>query len=96
MGERATEADAHFWLGKIAAEQGDENATDREFSLALEHIAKLNLTERLVRAHAEYAEILEERGDVAGANQQLKQVLALSRPDLISAGIREERKQQLA
>lgn len=96
MGERATEADAHFWLGKIAAEDGDEKATDREFSLALDQIARLNLTERLVRAHAAYAEILEQRGDVAGANQQLKRVLALQRPDLISAGIREERRQQLA
>ena len=96
MGERATEADAHFWLGKIAAEEGNDQATDSEFGIALRQIAKLNLTERLVRAHAEYAEILEARGDVAGANQQLKQVLALSRPDLISAGIREERRQQLA
>jgi tetratricopeptide (TPR) repeat protein len=96
LGERATEADAHLWLGKIAAERDDREATDREFALALEQMAKLSLTERLVRAHAAYAEVLEDRGDVAGANQQLKQVLALSRPDLISAGVREERKQQLA
>jgi len=96
LSERATEADAHLWLGKIAAEQGDAETTDREFGLALEQIARLNLTERLVRAHAAYAEILEDRGDAAAANQQLRQVLALSRPDLISAGIREERRQQLA
>jgi tetratricopeptide (TPR) repeat protein len=96
MGEQATEADAHYWLAMIAAEQGDRQTTDREFAIALEQIANLKLTERLVRVHAAYAEILEERGDIAAANQQLKQVLALSRPDLMSAGIREERRQQLA
>jgi len=96
LGEKATEADAHLWLGKIAAEAGDEQATDREFTAALAQIEKLGLTERLVRAHTAYAEILEERGDVSAAHQHLKQVLALSRPDLISAGVREERKQQLA
>jgi tetratricopeptide (TPR) repeat protein/transcriptional regulator with XRE-family HTH domain len=96
LGERGTEASAHLWLGRIAAEQGDRKATDREFTTGLDQLGRLNLTERLVRAHAAYAEILEERGDVAGANQQLKKVLALQRPDLISAGIREERRQQLA
>jgi len=95
-GERATEADAHFWLGRVAAERGDRETTDREFATALRQIAKLNLTERLVRAHVAYAQVLEDRGDVNEANQQLKRVVALSRPDLISAGIREERRRQLA
>jgi tetratricopeptide (TPR) repeat protein len=96
LGERATEADAHLWLGKVAAAGSDRDTTDREFATALAMIEKLGLTERLVRAHAAYAEILEERGDVGAANQQLKRVLALSRPDLIAAGRREERRQQLA
>ena len=94
--ERATEADAHLWLGKVAAEKGDRATTDAEFAVALEQLERLGFTERLVRAHADYAEILEERGDMAAANNQLKQVVAFSRPDLISAGIREERRQQLA
>ena len=51
LGERATEADAHLWLGKIAAERGDREATDREFRIALDQIGRLGLTERLVRAN---------------------------------------------
>ena len=94
--ERATEADGHLWLGKIASARGDAAQADQEFAIALSMIEKLGLTERLVRAHATYAEILEGRGDVGAAHQHLKQVVALSRPDLISAGLREERRRQFA
>ena len=96
LGERATEADAHLWLGRIAAERGDDQATDTEFELGLEQLAKLNLIERLARARAEYAQILEDRGDVTAANLQLREVLALQRPDLVSAGSRAERRLQFA
>lgn len=96
LGERATEADAHLWLGRIAAERDDHQATDSEFELGIEQLAKLNLIERLARARAEYAQILEDRGDVTAANLQLREVLALQRPDLVSAGSRAERRLQFA
>jgi tetratricopeptide (TPR) repeat protein len=96
MKERPTEANAHLWLGRVAAARGDAKTTDQEFATALSMLGKMNLAERLMRAHATYAEILEQRGDLQGANQHLREVLALSRPDLLSESAREERRQQLA
>jgi tetratricopeptide (TPR) repeat protein len=84
MGERATEAEAHQWLGRAAAEREDAETTDREFQAAIGMLEKLNLSERLMRAHALYAEILEDRGDMEAANRHLKKVLAASRPDLVA------------
>lgn len=96
MNERPTEADAHLWLGRVAAARGDSQTTDDEFAITISMLEKLNLAERLMRAHATYAEILEERGDLQAANQHLREVVSLSRPDLLSESSREERRQQLA
>ncbi|GAC1656866.1 MAG: hypothetical protein NVS9B1_13190 [Candidatus Dormibacteraceae bacterium] len=95
-GERATEAEAHQCMGRVAAAEGDDDLCDREFRAAIGELEGLGLTERLIKAHATYAEILEERGDLVGAHQHLKQVVAASRPDLM-AGRRERIEQaQLA
>jgi tetratricopeptide (TPR) repeat protein len=94
--ENATEAEAHEWLGRVAAARGDRDATDREFAMSIGKLEKLKLVERLIRVHATYAEILEERGDLQAANHHLRQVLALNRPDLISQSALEERRQELA
>jgi tetratricopeptide (TPR) repeat protein len=94
--EKATEAQAHEWLGRIAAARGDEKTTDAEFAIAIANLATLNLVERLIRAHATYAQILEDRGDLQAANQHLKDVVALNRPDLISLSSFEERRRELA
>jgi tetratricopeptide (TPR) repeat protein/DNA-binding XRE family transcriptional regulator len=96
MNERATEAEAHQWLGRVAAAAGNAEATDREFGSAIELLRKLNLAERLVQAHAAYAQILEERGDLMAANHHLKEVLASSRPDLVARTSPEELDRQLA
>ena len=94
--ENATEAQAHEWLGRIAAARGDQQTTDAEFAMAIAKLANLNLVERLVRAHAAYAQILEDRGDLQAANQHLKEVVALNRPDLMSLSSFEERRRELA
>jgi tetratricopeptide (TPR) repeat protein len=73
-------ADAHLWLGRIAAEQGRGDAADTEFTAAFEVLESAGAAERLGLARAIYAEILEARGDLAGANRQLKQALAAARP----------------
>ncbi|TMD52426.1 MAG: tetratricopeptide repeat protein [Chloroflexi bacterium] len=94
--ERATEAEAHQWLGRVAAANGNAETTDREFESALEILGSLKLGERLVQAHAAYAQILEERGDLVAANHHLKQVLAASRPDLVARASAEDLERQLA
>jgi hypothetical protein len=80
----------------VAAARGDQETTDREFAMAIAELTEMKLVERLVRAHATYAEILEERGDLQAANQHLREVLALNRPDLLYQGVQEERRQELA
>jgi tetratricopeptide (TPR) repeat protein/DNA-binding XRE family transcriptional regulator len=94
--EKATEAQAHEWLGRVAAARGDRETTDSELTIAIRKLGKLNLVERLVQAHATYAQILEERGDLQAANQHLKEVVSLNRPDLISQSALEERRRELA
>ena len=96
LNEGANEATAHEWLGRVAAARGDSETTDSEFALAIAQLTEMKLVERLVRAHATYAEILEERGVLQAANQQLREVVALNRPDLIHQGVQEERRQVLA
>jgi tetratricopeptide (TPR) repeat protein/DNA-binding XRE family transcriptional regulator len=77
LSEGATVAEAHMWLGRIAAARDAHRAADAEFAVAFDVLASLGSpAERSSRAHADYAEILEARGDMAGAVQHLKQALA--------------------
>jgi tetratricopeptide (TPR) repeat protein len=77
LSEQGTLADSHIWLGRIAAELGEHASVDEEFQEAWGILDALGASERLSRCHVEYAELLEKRGDVVAANQQLR--LALSR-----------------
>jgi tetratricopeptide (TPR) repeat protein len=96
MKERPTEANAHIWLGRVAAARGDSRTTDKEFETAISMLETMsNFAERLIQAHATYAEILERRGDHQAANLHLREVVALSRPDLLLESAREELRQQL-
>jgi tetratricopeptide (TPR) repeat protein/DNA-binding XRE family transcriptional regulator len=94
--ERATEAEAHQWLGRVAAAEDNAEATDREFGSAIQILQSLKLGERLVQAHAVYAQILEERGDLQAANHHLRKVVAASRPDLVTRTSVEDLERQLA
>ncbi|TMF43170.1 MAG: helix-turn-helix transcriptional regulator [Chloroflexi bacterium] len=77
LAEKATLADCHQWLGRIAAERGEHDRVDAEFREAWGILDALGAEERLSRCHVVYAELLEKRGDLAAANHQLR--LALNR-----------------
>jgi tetratricopeptide (TPR) repeat protein len=79
-------AEAHAWLGRIAARLGDAETTDREFKLAIHGFEQLRTKERLFQCHGIYAEILEKRGDVAEAYAQMKLALQASRPGVAWEG----------
>jgi len=83
MGEGATVAEAHMWLGRVAEQRGDDEAVDREFELALAGLSTHGMTERLLRCHGMYAEILERRGDLKKAYVHMKKALSASRPGLL-------------
>jgi tetratricopeptide (TPR) repeat protein/DNA-binding XRE family transcriptional regulator len=74
----STMADAHSWLGRIADLRGDDATADAEFAAAFDVLQQPSgaSPELLSRTYARYADILEARGDVAGAVQQLKRALA--------------------
>jgi tetratricopeptide (TPR) repeat protein/DNA-binding XRE family transcriptional regulator len=76
LSEEDTVAEAHVWLGRIAAARGDDRTVDAEFHAAFELLENAQAGERLSSAHAVYADFLEGRGDVSGAVQHLKQALA--------------------
>jgi tetratricopeptide (TPR) repeat protein len=72
----ATIADAHAWLGRIAADRGDEGAADAEFAAAFDVLELPGAYPELSsRTYARYADILEARGDIVGAVQHLKRAL---------------------
>jgi tetratricopeptide (TPR) repeat protein len=76
-------AEAHTWLGRVAAEVGDTETVDAEFGMAISGFTELALTERLLRCHGIYAQILEKRGNLAAAYVHMKKALSASRPGLL-------------
>jgi tetratricopeptide (TPR) repeat protein len=89
--DRATLAEAHEWLGRIADRQGEHAAADRQFEDAIRGFEALGLRERLLQSHGAYAEILERRGELARAYVHMKEALQASRPGLLRHNEAEER-----
>jgi tetratricopeptide (TPR) repeat protein len=89
--EPANVAEAHVWLGRVAAAQKDDSTADVEFEMAFASLEQLGVRERLLRSHALYAEILESRGDLAGANRHLRRAIAASQGTLSTARALESR-----
>lgn len=83
LGEGASTAEAHVWLGRIADRRGDHVRVDREFDAAIRGFDSLGLRERLLNTHGVYAEILERRGELAKAYIHMKEALQASRPGLL-------------
>ena len=77
LSEAASVADAHIWLGRIAFFYDDAGTVDAEFAAAFDVLEKPGAPpDWSTRAHADYATILEARGDIAGAVRHLKKALA--------------------
>jgi tetratricopeptide (TPR) repeat protein len=85
MKEAANGAEAHVWLGRIAAEMGDDELADTEFAIAIRGLTEFGVEERLLRCHGIYAEILEKRGQLKEAYEHMKKAFSASRPGLLQA-----------
>ncbi|HEY8816419.1 MAG TPA: tetratricopeptide repeat protein [Candidatus Dormibacteraeota bacterium] len=83
MKELANVAEAHVWLGRIAAEVGDDELVDAEFAIAIQGLTDVGVEERLLRCHGIYAEILEKRGQLKEAYAHMKKAFSASRPGLL-------------
>jgi tetratricopeptide (TPR) repeat protein len=90
--EAANVAEAHVWLGRIAAEVGDDELTDTEFDIAIRGLTEVGVEERLLRCHGIYAEILEKRGELKNAYEHMKKAFSASRPGLLQDAADESEK----
>jgi tetratricopeptide (TPR) repeat protein len=91
--ELANVAESHAWLGRVAAEVGDDELVDTEFAIALRGLAEVGVEERLLRCHGIYAEILEKRGQLKEAYVHMKKAFAASRPGLLQTDEDESEEQ---
>jgi tetratricopeptide (TPR) repeat protein len=83
LNEAANIAEAHVWLGRIAAEAGDDEVADTQFDIAIRGLTEVGVEERLLRCHGIYAEILEKRGELKSAYAHMKKAFSASRPGLL-------------
>jgi tetratricopeptide (TPR) repeat protein len=66
---------AHQLLGRLSESEGDTAAADRDYGVALETFERLGNPIRLVNCLAEYAEVLEARGDTPAALKAMKRAV---------------------
>jgi hypothetical protein len=85
MKEAANVAESHAWLGRVAAEVGNDELVDTEFAIALRGLTEVGVEERLLRCHGVYAEILEKRGQLKDAYAHMKKAFSASRPGLLQS-----------
>jgi tetratricopeptide (TPR) repeat protein len=85
------EGDTHFGLGVLALERGDIDAADAFFGNAIT-LQRSNPDRRggVAKSLARRSEVLEQRGDVAGAVVMLAEAVSLE-PDLYEALYRQAR-----
>lgn len=91
LGEQASAAEAHMWLGRFAEDRSDPARADAEFTSAWSLLDALGSGERLSRCHALYAEILERRGDLVTANHHLRLAIKLVSPVRLSLSMQPAR-----
>lgn len=89
VGEVANVAEAHVWLGRVAAETGNDELADTEFDIAIRQLTELGVEERLLRCHGVYAEVLEKRGELKSAYEHMKKAFSASRPGLLQGAENE-------
>jgi tetratricopeptide (TPR) repeat protein len=74
------EAESSMWLGRIAAQAGDNRAALKHFASGLDQLAGLGLPERVVRAHRVVGDYYASRNDPAKAAQHYRLALEATDP----------------
>jgi tetratricopeptide (TPR) repeat protein len=83
--ENGMVATSHELLGEVADRLDQPRTADNEFATAIAILEAEELADRLVTCRAKYATMLERRGNMAAALEQLKLAVAATRPDLGSS-----------
>lgn len=74
-GDRVLLAEVKVMLGRLSEARGETRETDSNFWQAMSLYRELGVREQLTEAQAEYADILQKRGDLEGAHRLLKDAL---------------------
>ena len=77
--DAAAAGGAHQVLGRLSESIGDEATADREYGTAVDVFARAANRVRLVECLAEYAEVLEGRGDTRAALAAMKRAVNMER-----------------
>jgi len=89
LGEGMTLSEANHVLATIAAEEGKDELADELFKESIGALEQLDVPERLTTAHAAYAQMLERRGDVAGALKHWRKAVAATHPEAAGGAVGE-------
>jgi tetratricopeptide (TPR) repeat protein len=72
FGERVCLGQVHILEGQLEERLGGTHAADQHFGTAIEILGELDMPNRLRDCHMEYAQLLDERGDVTAAARHWK------------------------
>lgn len=72
VGERIVLAEVHSLLGQLEERADNPQAADDQFRGAIQVLEELEASNRLRDCHMEYAQLLEDRGDVGAAMRHWK------------------------
>ena len=78
-GENLVLAEARLLSGRMAERLGKTQIADAEFKAAISTLERLDMPDRLRDAHMDYAEVLNERGDISGAAGHWRVAAEISR-----------------
>ena len=76
FGERIVVADTEVLLGRLEERLGNPSAADAHYVLAVRNLEEIEMPNRLRDCHVEYAHVLENRGDLRAAVEQLRLAVA--------------------
>jgi tetratricopeptide (TPR) repeat protein len=79
FGERIVLADAAMLLGRLEEGLGHPRSADDHYRSAICALEEIEMPNRLRDCHVEYAQVLEDRGDIRGALRQLQSAVATDR-----------------
>jgi tetratricopeptide (TPR) repeat protein len=79
VGERIVLGAVHVQLGRLEERLGDSRAADDHFAQAIEVLTDLEMPDRLRDCHMEYAQVLDDRGDVRAAARHWRAAAKIGR-----------------
>ena len=78
LGETLALSTGHLLRGRLYTHLDRHGQSDLEFAAAFRLLSEAGLHDRLAESHADYAEVLEQRGDAAGASEHWREAAQIA------------------